>query len=76
MTLKKVAICAAALVAATIASQLAQAGGRGGGPNLGVSTSSPGHIMQSTTPAPTKGASTLAPGSTVKDESTPACRRS
>ena len=51
--------------------QLAQAGGRGGGPNLGVSTSSPGHIMQSTTPDPAKGASTLAPGSTVKNEPTP-----
>jgi hypothetical protein len=71
MTLKKLAICAAALVAGTIASQLAQAGGKGGGPNLGVSSSSPGHIMQSTTPDPSKGASTFAPGSTVKDEPAP-----
>jgi len=39
MTLKKLAICAAALLAATIASQLAQAGGKGS-----VSASSPGHL--------------------------------
>jgi hypothetical protein len=42
-SLKKIAICAAALVAATIASQFAQAGGKGV-PNLGVSGSSPGHV--------------------------------
>jgi hypothetical protein len=42
MTLKKVAICATALVAATIASHLAQAAGKGT-PNHGVSTSAPGH---------------------------------
>jgi hypothetical protein len=71
MTLKKIAICAAALLAASIATQLAQAGGRGGGPNLGVSGSSPGHIMQNTTPAPTQGASSLAPGSQIKDDPTP-----
>jgi len=71
MTLKKIAICAGALVTATIAAQLAQAGGRGGGPNLGVSASSPGHIMQNTTPAPTQGASSLAPGSQIKDDPTP-----
>src|SRR5262249_6089056 len=40
MTLKKIAICAAALVAATIASQLAQAGSKGG-PSPGGSGSSP-----------------------------------
>jgi hypothetical protein len=38
MTLKKIAICAAVLVAATIASQLAQAGSKG------VSATSPGHL--------------------------------
>jgi hypothetical protein len=71
MALTKIAICAAALVAAT-ASHIAYAGGRGGGgPNLGVSGSSPGHIMQNTTPAPTKGASSLAPGSQIKDDPTP-----
>ena len=65
MTLKKLAICAAALVAATIATQLAQAGGKG------LSASSPGHITQSTTPDPPKGASTFAPGSKIEDGSTP-----
>jgi hypothetical protein len=71
MTLKKIAICAAALVIATFASHLAQAGGKGGGPNSGASGSSPGQIMQNTTPAPPKGASTLAPGSQIKDDPTP-----
>ena len=72
MILKKIAICATALVAATIASHIAQAGGKGGNiPNLGASTSSPGHIMQSTTPAPTQGASTFTPGSQIKDDPTP-----
>jgi len=74
MTLKKIAMYAAALVAVTIAAHIAQAGGRGGGPNLGVSSSSPGHIMQSTTPAPTQGASSLAPGSQIKDDPTPRTR--
>jgi len=63
MTLK-IAICAAALVAATITTQLAQAGSKGG-----VSASSPGHIMHSTMPE--KGASTLTPGSKIKEEKTP-----
>jgi hypothetical protein len=43
MTLKKIAICAAALVVVTIASQLAQAGSKGS-PSHGVSASSPGHL--------------------------------
>ena len=64
MTLKKIAICAAALVAATIASQLAQAGGKGGGPNLGVSASTPGHT---TPPAGTHGKSENAPGDMKHD---------
>ena len=42
MALKKIVICAAALVAATVASQLAQAAGKGS-PNHGVSANSPGH---------------------------------
>jgi len=64
MTLKKIAICAAALVAATIASQLAQAGGKGS-PNLGVSGSSPGHI---TPPTGTRGKSENAPGDINQDK--------
>ena len=64
MTLKKIAICAAALVAATIASQLAQAGGKGS-PNLGVSGSSPGHI---TPPTGTPGKSENAPGDIKQDK--------
>jgi len=72
MTLKKIGICAAALIAATVVSNIAQAGGKGGNtPNLGASGASPGHTMQNASPAPTNGASTLAPGSTVKDEPTP-----
>ena len=43
MTLKKVAICAAALLAATITSQLAQAGSKGT-PNSGASSFAPGHL--------------------------------
>jgi len=56
-TLKKIAICAAALVAATITTQLAQAGNKGG-----VSASSPGHKMEAAKIEPPKGASTFAPG--------------
>jgi len=57
MTVKiAIAICAAAFVAATIATQLAQAGTKG------VSASSPGHKMENATPEPPKGASTFAPG--------------
>ena len=63
MTLKKIAICAAALVAATIASQLAQAGGKGG-----VSASSPGH--QATVPGD-PGKSGNAPGDLKKDKGLP-----
>jgi hypothetical protein len=66
MILNKIAICATALVFATITAHLAQPGGKGG-----VSASSPGHIMQNTTPAPPKGASTLSPGSQIKDDTTP-----
>jgi len=63
MTLKKIAICAAALVAATIASHLAQAGGRGG-----VSTSAPGHQTPPTSTGPTEpGKSQFAPGDIKKD---------
>jgi hypothetical protein len=64
MTLKKISICAAALVAATIGSQLAQAAGKGGGPNLGVSGSSPGHI---TPPTGSHGKSENAPGEMKHD---------
>ena len=63
MTLKKIAICAAALEAATIASQLAQAGSKGG-PSPGVSGSSPGHI---TPPAGSHGKSENAPGDIKHD---------
>jgi hypothetical protein len=42
MTLRILGICAAALVAATIASHLAQAAGKGT-PNHGVSATAPGH---------------------------------
>ena len=63
MMLKNLAICAAALVAATIASQLAQAGGKGG-----VSSSSPGH--QATVPGD-PGKSGNAPGDLKKDKGLP-----
>ena len=63
MILKKLAICAAVLVAATIASQLAQAGSKGG-PSPGVSGSSPGHI---TPPAGSHGKSENAPGDIKHD---------
>jgi hypothetical protein len=63
MTLKKIAICGAALVVATIASQLAQAGGKGG-----VSASSPGHTITQPAPPPTDpGKSANAPGDIKKD---------
>jgi hypothetical protein len=67
MTLKKIAICAAALVAATIATQLAQAGGKGG-----VSASAPGHQVLPPSTAPTEpGKSQFAPGDVKKDTSAP-----
>ena len=63
MTLKKLAICAAALVVATIASHIAQAGGRGG-----ASSSAPGHqSFTSTTPQTEPGKSQFAPGDAKKD---------
>jgi len=62
MILKKLAICAAALVAATIATQLAQAGGKGG-----VSASAPGHQLPPSTGPTEPGKSQFAPGDIKKD---------
>jgi hypothetical protein len=64
MTLKKIAICTAALVVAATTSQLAQAAGKGT-PNLGVSGSAPGHI---TPPSGTPGKSENAPGDIKHDK--------
>jgi hypothetical protein len=61
MSVKKIGICAAALVLGTIS---AQAGGKGA-PNLGVSTSTPGHI---TPPTGTPGKSENAPGEIKQDK--------
>jgi hypothetical protein len=61
MTLKKIAICATALVVATFASQLAQAGGKGG-----VSASSPGHLPPPSGPKE-PGKSANAPGDIKHD---------
>ena len=66
MTLKKIAICAAALVVATIASQLAQAGGKGG-----VSASSPGHLPPPSTGPAEPGKSANAPGDVKHDTGAP-----
>src|SRR5262245_60814590 len=66
MTLKKIAICAAALVASTIASQLAQAGSKGT-PNHGVSSNAPG--QQAPVPGD-PGKSGNAPGDKMHDSST------
>jgi hypothetical protein len=63
MTVKKVVICAAALVLATISAPLAQAGSKGT-PNLGVSSSAPGHLQPPTTGP---GKSENAPGDIKKD---------
>ena len=68
MTLKKLGICAAALVAATIASHLAQAAGKGT-PNHGVSTNAPG---QQSPVAGDPGKSGNAPGDLKKDKGEPA----
>jgi len=63
-TLKKIAICAAALVAAAIASQLAQAAGKSGptppppAATHGKSVNAPGHNK----PAGEKNAEDVAPG--------------
>lgn len=63
MTLKKIAICAAALVAATMASHIAQAGGKGG-----ASSSAPGHqAFTKKTPQTEPGKSQFAPGDVKKD---------
>jgi hypothetical protein len=63
MSLKKLTICAAALLAATIASQLAEAGGKGG-----VSAISPGHTTAQPAPPPNDpGKSANAPGDLKKD---------
>jgi len=67
MTLKKIAICATALVIATIASQLAQAGGKGT-PNLGVSANSPGHQVPPSTGPTEPGKSQFAPGDIKQDQ--------
>jgi hypothetical protein len=48
MTLKKIAICVAALIFATISVNLAQAGSKGT-PNLGASHFAPGHLPPPTT---------------------------
>jgi hypothetical protein len=64
---KKIALCAAALVAAAIASQLAQAGGNKGG----VSANSPGHTTVPTGSAD-PGKSANAPGDRSHDTGTPA----
>jgi hypothetical protein len=66
MTLKKLGICAAALVAATIASHLAQAAGKGS-PNHGVSASTPGHEAPV---AGDPGKSGNAPGDKMHDSGT------
>jgi hypothetical protein len=70
MTLKKTAIYAAALVAATIASQLAQAGSKGT-PNGGVSSSAPGNLPPPTSGPTEPGKSANAPGDIKKDTSLP-----
>jgi hypothetical protein len=62
--LKKIAICATALVVATIGSHLAQAGGKG---NLGVSASSPGHQVPPSTGPTEPGKSQFAPGDIKND---------
>jgi hypothetical protein len=68
MSLKKIAMCAAALLIATIASQLAQAGGKGG-----VSAIAPGHTTAQPAPPPTDpGKSVNAPGDLKKDNGTAA----
>src|SRR5262245_10366621 len=67
MSLKKLAIYAAALVVAAIASHLAQAGGRSA-PNLGVSASSPGHQVPPSTGPAEPGKSQFAPGDIKNDK--------
>ena len=67
MTLKKLAICAAALVTATVASHLAQAAGKGT-PNLGSSASSPGHQVPPSTGPTEPGKSQFAPGDIKNDK--------
>ena len=58
MSLKKITICGAALLAVAISSQLAQAGGKGG-----ASAISPGHTTTQPAPPPTDpGKSVNAPG--------------
>jgi hypothetical protein len=68
MTLKKIAICAAALVAATIGSQLTQAAGKGT-PNHGASANAPG---QQPPVSGDPGKSGNAPGDLKKDKGEPA----
>jgi len=70
MSLKKIAICATALVIATVGAHLAQAGGRGT-PNLGVSASSPGHQEPSTKGPTEPGQSQFAPGDVKQDKNLP-----
>jgi len=62
MMLKKLAICAAALLAATITSQLAQAGSKGG-----ASSSAPGRQPFGKTGQTEPGKSQFAPGDIKKD---------
>ena len=68
MSLKNVGICAAVLVVATMIVSLAQAGGKGGTPNLGVSASSPGHQVPPSTGATEPGKSEFAPGDIKNDK--------
>jgi hypothetical protein len=65
MTLKKIAICAAALVAATVASHIALAGGKGG-----VSATTPGHLPPPSGKATEPGKSANAPGDKMHDSTT------
>ena len=62
MTLKKLAICVAVLVAATVASHLAQAGSKGGASNF-----APGHQSFGKTGPTEPGKSQFAPGDVKKD---------
>jgi len=62
MTLKLVAICAAALIAVTVASHIAQAGSKGGASNF-----APGHQSFGKTGPTEPGKSQFAPGDIKKD---------
>jgi len=70
MTLRNIGICAAALVIATVASPLAQAGSKGS-PNGGVSANAPGHLPPPTTGPTEPGKSANAPGDIKTDSNLP-----